>query len=210
MGSALDRVRGRKKAAARDIPICMDPELVVRVEKLSGELARVTSRIQLVSGKGQAPDELLMKQQQLEEDLEAAKEAAAADSEWFQVRALAPEHYEKLMHEHQPTKEQIRDARKVHGPKAMVEFNVDTFPDALIQACTYVITFDDPETRKGKRTYEQLDAAFVREMRGKPSTDDEPEDELPAQWSNGEVMALYNACYQINQNASQVNATGNE
>lgn len=202
-GSALDRLRKDKKPAFERIPICMNSAYTIRLQKLEGLVNRKRTKAGLPAHKDNA--ELHAELVDLEEQLEEARATARAHSEWFEVRALPPDEYDDLLDEHAPTPDQIKKARKTHGPKTQMEFNPDTFPDALIAACTYVLTQKEKDgeplvDENGDPVFddgEQLTPEFVKEMRSGDG------------WNAGEILALYNAAYSINASTGNINAAGN-
>ncbi len=195
MASALDRLRDRKQANYRDMPICMDSGLVAQRESLKGEIARLQARARI---KGN--DELDSQLADLDDELEELNGKIRAESEWVRIKALAPNDYQSLLDEHTPTREQLKEARKQHGPKATLSWNTDTFPNAILAASAYVLTCTDYDS-DGKpifdKTEDQFTLDFVKEMQESGT------------WSGGEVAALVNAAVTINESVANVGAAGN-
>jgi hypothetical protein len=190
MSSALDRLRAAKKPNSVRVNICMDPRLVDRVTQLEAKRARVMGRMQ----QGRNPDPAAAGElEDVESELDDARGAAKAHSEWFLVTALAPSEFDGLVDAHKPTKDQRADARKQLGPQAQLAWNTETFPPALLEACVSVITVEDD----GEESYEALTAEFVTEMR------------KGGAWNEGEFNALVDAALKVNKSTSQVNAAGN-
>lgn len=206
--SALDRVRQSKRAAFERLPICMDSEHAIRLQKLDNEVNRLRAQANFPGSRPN--DELSNRVSDLEDELESARADALEHSEWFEVRALQPDAYQRLLDQHAPSKDQIKEARRVHGPKAMLEYNIETFPSALIAACTWILTKtgqdeDGPIFDSG----EQLTPEFVAEMKSGPLDPDTGEPTGVPQWNNGEIVALFNTAYNINQSTGNINAAGN-
>ncbi len=197
MTSALDRVRARKKRASARVPVCMDAALTAEVDRVQAELNSAQIKTALPGGRND--DELAARILNLQADLEDAKAAVRAETEWFLVEALPPLEYDALIDKHPPTKDQMAQARREHGPKAVLAFNGETFPAALIAACTSVITADgeDPETGKPVESYEHLTPEFVDEMR---------ESGL---WSTGELQELFEAAGKVNASRASITSAGN-
>lgn len=195
MANALDRLR-RKKPNSRRIPICMDPALVAEVDRLQSKLFQLQSKAERTN---RPSDDLAGDVADVSDELEAARAAAEAESEWFLVSAIAPDEYTELIDAHKPTPDQSKRARKENGPRSVLPFNVDTFPNALIAACVAVITpgGNNPETGTRDESVEPLTLEFVEEMR------------KSGLWNSGEVMALFNAATMVNQSTSQIDAAGN-
>jgi hypothetical protein len=197
--SALDRIRAGKKPAYRRIPICMDSSHTIALQQLEAKVDQLTAKL----GRNNST-RLLSQLEQAEIELEEAKEEALDRSEWFEVRALAPDVYQALIDEHAPSKDQVREARKKNGPRASLEFNPDTFPKALLAACTYVLT-KTGEDADGDPVFddgEQLTPEFVEEMNTGADGD-------APQWNTGELDVLTGAAYNINQSSGNINAAGN-
>lgn len=197
MSSALDRVRSRKKRASTRVPVCMDASLTAEVDRLDKELTE--ARVKTVVPGMRNDDALAARIVGLEIALEEAKAAVAAEVEWFLVEALPQPDYDALIAEHPPTAKQSAEARKEHGPKASLAFNTETFPAALIAACTSVITSEgeDPETGKPVESFEHLTPEFVDEMR------------TGGNWSTGELNELFEAAGKVNASRASITSAGN-
>lgn len=196
MVTALDRLRDRKKATTKDIPICMDSGLVASKEQLTGKLGQLKAKLKIRS------DEQLEAQiSELEDELEEVRVEILRASEWIRLTALAPDEYQDLLDTHKPTKEQIREARKLHGPRASLQWNTDTFPDAILVECASVLTVKEfnPETDRPvfQGDGEKFTDEFVKEMRKE------------GLWNSAEVSTLVNAAMQVNESMSNIDAAGN-
>lgn len=198
MPSALDRLRDRKQANHRDIPICVDPMLTARQEELNARLAKVKTRLKISSSDDQ---KLQAEITDLEDELAQLHEEILQASEWIRIKALGPDEYEKLIDEHKPTKDQIREARKLHGPRANIQWNTDTFPNAILVESAFVLTVQSfhPETGNPifDGTEDPLTEEFVKEMRE------------GGEWSPGEMGMLVSAAININESTTNIGAAGN-
>lgn len=197
MPSALDRLRDRKKANHRDVPICTDSQLIARQEELTGKLQRLKTRLKISNSDERLQTEI----SDAEDELAELGDEILRASEWIRIKALAPNDYEELIEEHKPTKDQLREARKIHGPRASLQWNTDTFPNALLAASAYVLTVSGYDGQTGRPIFagseEQLTVEFLKEMR---------ED---GAWSSGEIAMLLNTATAINESTANVGAAGN-
>lgn len=195
MGNALDRLRERKKPAENIVPVCMDSGLVEHRDQISARLSQLRNRL------GSRSDtKLELEIQGLEDDLDNAQQAVLEASEWFAVRALAPDDYQKLVDAHPPTKEQKQQARKDNGPRASLAWDPDTFPYALMIASVFVLTvkeFNEDSKPEFDGTEDQFTEEFVTEMRSNGN------------WGGGELAVLVNTAIKINESASNIGAAGN-
>lgn len=197
MPSALERLRDRKQANHRDIPICMDPVVTARQEELNGRLARLKTRLKISN----SDEKLQADITELEDQLAELHDEIIGASEWIRIKALAPDEYQKLIDDHKPTKEQLREARKLQGPRATLQWNTETFPNAILVESAYVLTVKEIDPQTGQPifdgTEDEFTEEFVTEMR-----------EAGA-WSPGEMAMLVSAAININESVANIGAAGN-
>lgn len=196
MKQPLDHLRSRKKPTSTRVEICLDSQVADRYEQAKQTVGGLTSKIKLLQQARQRDqgeiDDLFEQLKEAEAELADAKAAVCESTAWFHVRALGPKRYEDLITEHVPTKEQKNDARK--NGLGVVQWNMDTFPQALIVACVSYIV-EDPED--GDPVLEPLTPEFVKEMQ-------EGDD-----WNAGEYLELFQAAQQINGAVRRVGDLGN-
>jgi hypothetical protein len=222
MGQGIARLKAEKKPAARDVPICTDPALVDKMQRIGGKLNRARRRLDATSD-GQDTAQLEVEILDLEAELEEAELEAKSHSETLEIRAIAPAAYDAMLDRFGPTKEQEKENRRKNGPKASLQWDPDRFPYYLIAACTHVVTFgpENPETGRVEREYEQLPISFVWDMAGLNPENGEPwteatlekaglDEEPQPQWSAGEIQRIFMHCLTINNDSSQINAAGND
>jgi hypothetical protein len=199
MPTALDRLRERKQANHRDVPVCMDPSLPARKSELENRLSGLKTKLERRSNGSDSNIELEISE--IEDELAALEARMVEASEWIRVKALAPDDYQELIDAHPPTKEQLREARKQHGARASLQWNTDTFPDALLGACCYGLTVKaiDPQTERPifEKAEDQFTPEFVKEMRESGT------------WSSGEVGTFVSIAMAINENTANIGAAGN-
>jgi hypothetical protein len=197
MATALDRLRDRKKANHKDVPVCVDPNLTVRKSELDGKLAMLKTRLKISN----ADETLQANIAELEDELAELAEQIKIESEWIRIKALAPDDFQDLLDNHKPTKDQMREARKIHGPRASLGWNTETFPDAILAESAYVLTVKEYDPETGQPIFENsedpLTAEFVKEMHSSGA------------WSAGELGMLVNTAITINESAANIGAAGN-
>jgi hypothetical protein len=152
----MDALRARKPIEA-SVTVPLDPEAKTDLDKAEMELALARGRAEHESGKD-APDShpLVAKAAKV---VAAAQERVEASTITLGFRGLPRDVYEKLMADHPPTADQ--------EAKGEI-YNVDTFPPALISACS---------------------------VDGMPLADAE---ELVRGWNQAEVAALFHAAIYVN------------
>lgn len=197
MPNALDRLRDRKQANHKDIPVCVDPSLTMRKNDLEGKLAALKTRLKISN----ADEALQARISDVEDEIAELNERIMAESEWIRIKALAPDDFQELLDNHKPTKDQLREARKISGPRASLAWNTDTFPDAILAASAYVLTVKEYDPETGQPIFEkiedQLTEDFVKEMHSSGA------------WSAGELGMLVNTAITINESATNIGAAGN-
>lgn len=189
----LDHLRGRKKRVYRRVPIAMDSQVLENRDKARAEVARLDMQLKLA---GNRPSDLVVRAAQAElreakDALEEAEQALAEDVAWFHVESLGPKRFDTLVSMYPPSNEQRAEAKKDGAAPLM--FNPETFPNALIPQCVYYVT----ENGSGKEVLTQLTDEFVEEMV-------EGED-----WTQGEILELFEAALSVNTGAGRVGDLGN-
>lgn len=196
MPSAIERLRSRKQANHRDVPICVNPSLPARRAQLEDRL----SALQTKQRDSRGSEDVSARITEIEEDLSALADEIREVTEWIRIKALAPDDYQKLIDDHQPTKDQLREARKLHGARASLQWNTDTFPDALLAEAGYVLTVKEYD-EDGNPDFEPGEEAFTEELI--------KEMHASGQWSPGEVGSLVNIAIAINESTVNIGAAGN-
>lgn len=101
--------------------------------------------------------------EEAQEALEKAAQAAEAATVTFRFRGLSGDAWDALLGDHSPTKDQIAKARK--DGVAVPGWNEDTFPQALIAACSLdpELSEDDVEQMRKSEKFNgaELQALFV-------------------------------------------------
>lgn len=133
MSFDVEEFLARKRPNTAECPIAMDPDAV---EAYARAKAAVDVARAVVDESPTSTARAALAEAQ--EDLEAAEVAARAATQVFTFRGLSEPEWSALIGEHGPTKDQITQARK--DQKIPPPWNDDTFPQALIAACSV-----DPE-----------------------------------------------------------------
>ena len=126
-GSAMARLREKKKAVSRTVPIICDYEVADRYQAASQKLQEAQRALL----KDPESQEALDAVEDAEEALEALEDEAKEASEDFTFRGIGRQGFEALIDSHEPTADQRKKARK-DGDE--VQWNPDTFPQALVAA----------------------------------------------------------------------------
>lgn len=172
-----------------------DPTDSDRYEQLAGAKIEARRHLDDVDGLLSRPGLEATDLQQMRGDATAALDAAtAALDEYlasiptitFNLASCGAKKAEKLLLAHPPTDDQqarTQAALKAEGKRGVLQFNEDTFPPALIAACTtsIVITGDEPETITDV-TAEDLTELFAEES-----------------WATGDVAELLTRCQVLAQ-----------
>jgi hypothetical protein len=110
----------------RTVPICLRGDLVAEFETLDRQLEALTGR-EADSLEGNGSDALA-------ERIEALRQQMRDASYTFRLRALARHEFRQLFTDHPPRRDP--DTQEFNPRDVNVGVNMDTFFDALIQACT--------------------------------------------------------------------------
>lgn len=126
-----DHQKSKKKPVTRSVWISFDPELSEEVDAIDRQVTALRPRAARLKN-----DESLQKELADAERKLAEKQAELRTvSEKFVFRSLSRRRYDDLLTHHQPTDEQQKMAKDQEGPDAVLEFNPETFPEALVAAC---------------------------------------------------------------------------
>lgn len=124
-----DHLKSRKKPVVRSIRISLDQEHSESIEELENSIKRLTVRHRA------RPDDNLVEAQldEAEKRISELYDLVRDNSVKFQFRSVGRKKYDRLLTEHPPEAQHIEAARKI-DMKATLEFNPDTFPEALVAA----------------------------------------------------------------------------
>lgn len=169
-----DHIKSKKKPVVRSTWIALDPEIAEQKEDLEQQVALLRARAKV------KPDDADLQAQLAEEEMALDKKVKDLRKECvkFVFRSLGRRAYDDLVTEHQATDEQTAKAKAEAGPDAVLEFNPDTFPAALVAAC-----LQEPE----------LTASEVSEIF---ESDD---------WNGSELMSLFNTALEACITRTRVN-----
>lgn len=163
--AVFDRLTSTKKPVTRKVPICLDSELADEFNELSMRLFVLREDVKSSTSPAARRD-LEDAEAEMEELRPKMEEATVT----FTFRSLGRTAFEELLDEHPPTKQQNEKARR-KGEDPM-QFNPDTFPQALVAACIV-----EPDL-----SYDEVKQLF----------DD-------ANWNTAELTALWEAAFTVNQ-----------
>lgn len=136
-----DHLRSMKKPIYRSVTIALDSEVADQFNAAKDKLDLAKARLDV-----RPEDDQLMR---AVEDAEASYQAIKATMEEnavvFKFRSIGRRKFEELVFQHQPTKEQLDDAKKNgNGP---LQWNTDTFPPVLIAASLVSPEFTPEEVK---------------------------------------------------------------
>lgn len=126
-GSAMARLREKKKAVSRTVAIICDYEVADRYQAAVKRLQDAHRAAERSKDDRTA----LAAVADAEEALEALSDEAEEASEDFTFRGIGRQGFERLIDTHEPTKDQRAKARKEN---AEIQWNPETFPQALVAA----------------------------------------------------------------------------
>lgn len=179
--TTLDHLRSTKRAPESKVPLCSDVEIADAFTR--AKVTETLAREALTQAKAATPRKAkaVTDAQRALDDAEAAlteaREAAEQVTNTFRFRAIGRKRYEALKLEHPPTDKQIEQAEKDGEP---VEWNVDTFPQAIVAACMVDITTGAGET------FPPLDEDGTKAL-----WDDDA-------WTTDDLVILWNAALFVN------------
>lgn len=170
----FDHLKSRKKPVTRSVWIALDSGVAEHKEDLERQVKALRIR-----AKARPEDESLQSELAEEEaELQSAIKALRKDSVKFVFTSLGRRKYDELVTNHQATEEQQKKAKDEEGPEAVLEFNYETFPPALVAACIQEPSLTESE---------------VHELF------------LSDEWNNNELMTLFNTALSACITRQQVN-----
>ncbi|HSH58527.1 MAG TPA: hypothetical protein VK988_02585 [Acidimicrobiales bacterium] len=138
---SLSDLRGKKQPVTRSIDIFLNSDVARAIAQAEATLDQAEERLRhrrndvdLQLERDQAADELERLQQE-------AVESGAVVA--FTFRSVGRKAYERLLEEHPPTEEQIKEAHEMGKAAGLTpqlsrpQFNADTFPPALVALASY-------------------------------------------------------------------------
>lgn len=172
------KIKAAKKAPQRVVRIQIDGAAKANIERLRAELDAATRQ----ERENSAPDMgTSSRVKQIQRELSDAIDAAEATEVEFVFQAIGRAAWDRMVMDHKPTQEQIRDLRRDLGDKnAQIGWNPETFPPAIISACLV----------SPRMTVEE-----ATEMYEDPS------------WNLGELQRLLAAAIAVNQETPDVGFT---
>lgn len=168
-----DHLASRKKPVRKHVWMAMDSDLAEEESEQRQRVATLKVRAKHRPEDEEVQAELVA----AEEKLEQLEKKLRADAVKFVFRSLGRRKYDEIINDNQATEEQQAEVRK-DDPDAVLEFNPETFPPALVAAC-----IESPELSK-----EEVQKLF--------DSDD---------WNSTELMVLFQTALAANIARSQVN-----
>jgi predicted RND superfamily exporter protein len=178
MKQPLDHLRSKKKPARKTIWVAGDSELAEELSELQERLSREENMTRSIPEGSSRREDALERLEELRAEVEAKRAQVRETSIKFVLQAIPRKKYEEILEAHPPTAKQVEDY-KSGGNKDSIEFNPDTFPMALIAACTV-----EPDVE-----HEELEA-WLRDG---------------DEWNNAEVLTLFMTAMEVNQSRRIVN-----
>lgn len=169
-----DHLKSKKKPVMRSVWISFDSELSEEVDELERKLAVLRPR----AARSKDDESIQQELADTEAKFLSMRDELRKSSQKFVFRSLSRRKYDELLTRHQPTDEQQAEAKKMGGADAVLEFNPETFPEALVAACIM-----EPEL-----TSEDVHDIFT--------SDD---------WNGSETLALFNTALSACINRGSVN-----
>ena len=178
----IAEIRAKKKSVTKTVAIQIDGEVANEIAALRALHSAARDADRLSNDKDKAPT--------IQRQIDKLVESSQATIAVFTFKSIGRFEYDKLVSEHQPTKEQKSDG---------ADFNADTFPPALVSAaCTdpdiplddAVEMFNDPEWNNA-----ELRALFFGALEVNTETGEIP---LSRSGSEGSLSSLLNLVSQSN------------
>lgn len=170
-----DHLKSSKKRPTRKIVIPLDDEMAARWQELEGRVAFAKLRIDTGIEDRQVLAQVLAEQSEAKKEMDKFRSQMGDNVVMFKIQGLGRKKYSALQEDHPPTEEQKKMARE---RDVMLNYNTDTFPPVLIHAC-----LTDPD----------LSLKEVQEMW---DSDD---------WTTAELLTLFNAAVEVNEQVRNVN-----
>jgi hypothetical protein len=162
-----DRLLSRKKPVTSVVPICMDSGLADDLSRAKLEEAQATEELRMNPG----TPSMIRNLEDKRAAVQAAREAAEPEMVYFTFQSLGRKTFDALVDKHPSTPAQKEEARK-NGLDDNLQFNIDTFPIAIITACCI-----DPD----------LTEDDVKQLWDSD------------EWNSAELTSLFNAALSVNQ-----------
>lgn len=178
--ATYDRLK-KKQARTADVPVYLDDDLASEVEELQRQVEKDRLYMARVRGNGGEDAEREARLAEREQRLEEARDELGDATIWMRFQAVGRKRYEDLLAEHPPTDEQKAEAKDndLNPP----EFNVDTFPAALVAvACV------EPD--------DLAEGAYLDEDEGR--TRYPRVEEIFDEWNADEIGAVFRAAWEVN------------
>jgi hypothetical protein len=170
----MDHLRSSKKPVRKTVWIALDSDDATELEEATRTFNIVDAAVNRAKANGNlVPQDTLTRLIEATDRKTKATEVARENSVKFVFRSLGRRKYDALLGEHPPTDEQMK---KQGNDK--LEFNPETFPEALVQACLI-----EPEL-----SIDEVKEIFNSE-----------------DWTPGETYSLFMAAMQANQSTGVVN-----
>lgn len=125
-----DYLKSKKKPIYKRVWIPLDPDLADEEADLKTRVGQLRIRHAARPEDQSLAQELADSEARLDELSKLVRES----SQKFVFRSIGRRRYDDLLTEHAPTEEHIAEAKKI-DPNGSIDFNPDTFPQALIAAC---------------------------------------------------------------------------
>lgn len=190
MGNTLSKLRKRPNRRTT-VTFPYDPSDSDRHDELSEKLAEAKRLVTgLESMPFEGPDDVL----RMEKAKEARDAAQEALDEYlrsiplirFHLVSCGAKRAEQIQHEHPPTKDQLEKFKKEQAQAGKrgntLAFDEDTFPAALIAACTASIEVDGEDEPAAQPSAEDIEGILDGDG-----------------WSDGDGWTLFNKCRVLTQ-----------
>jgi hypothetical protein len=171
----LDHLMSRKKPVRKTVYLAADADMLELVRALEEEVRRLRMAVQLRK-EPVAAERLPL----AEEELKAAHASLEDDAIKFTFQAMRRDKYDRLLQEHPPTEAQVEEVKKGDAA-ADLQFNLSTFPVALIMACMAEPNVSDTEDFNTVQTWLESEA-----------------------FNGTEILTLFQTCMAVNSSSTLV------
>src|ERR1035437_5077976 len=168
-----DHLKSRKKPTVSRLPLCLDSDVADKLR--TAEVEEVLAR-EAANERPQDRQEQI-KLSDAQDALQAAREAAEQETVVFVFKSIGRPRWDALLDEHPATSKQ-RDELRKQGVTGDLNYNADTFPQALVAA-----SLTDPAL-----TEDEVNDMFNSE-----------------EWNSGELTGLFETALMVNQQRRVVN-----
>ena len=139
----------KKKRATITVPICLDPDGQVDLERAQADLSLAETAIEAAGDDKAAREQARADYREAEKRLADLVEGPESEVVEFVCGAVGRNRFDELVTFHQPTAEQIKrekqQAKAKGQPVQDLGWNPETFPRALVRASLLEPTFDDDD-----------------------------------------------------------------